>query len=170
MGERKRDVEGKCASGGKKKSGIYDFSGAPSEKREENDIQPGDCGGAVRWQCKGTAIFQTVSPAARAPSRCPMVIRYFFPNVHANTPFTYPLPIATKFTLSLGMKIRVVAATRPFGVTFMRNWVIRWKQLSVLKRKRRCRRRSFRWNVVGLCPGIDFPEKMIVGQNNYVHN
>jgi len=48
-GERKRDVEGKCASGGKKKSGIYDFSGAPSEKREENDIQPGDCGGAVRW-------------------------------------------------------------------------------------------------------------------------
>jgi len=110
-------------------------------------------GGAVRWQCKGTAIFQTVSPAARAPSRCPMVIRYFFPNVHANTPFTYPLPIATKFTLSLGMKIRVVAATRPFGVTFMRNWVIRWKQLSVLKRKRRCRRRNFRWNVVGPCPG-----------------
>jgi len=38
-------LQGKCASGGKKKSGIYDFSGAPSEKREENDIQPGDCGG-----------------------------------------------------------------------------------------------------------------------------
>jgi hypothetical protein len=32
-----------------KKSGIYDFSGAPSEKREENDIQAGDYGGAVQW-------------------------------------------------------------------------------------------------------------------------
>lgn len=141
--------------GEKKKSGIYDFSGAPSEKREENDIHAGDgsWSAAVRFGggAKGPQYFKPSIPPPAQP-RCPMVIRYFFPNVHANTPFTYPLPIATKFTLCLGMKIRVVA-TRPFGVTFMRNWVIRWKQLSVLKRKRRCsRHRSFQWNAAGQYP------------------
>lgn len=104
------------------------FRGHRVKNEKKTISQPGVGGGGgsgggsseVRWRCKGTVIFQTVSPATRALSRCPMVIRYFFPNVHANTPFTYPLPIATKFTLSLGMKIGVVA-TRPFGVTFMRN-------------------------------------------------
>lgn len=114
-------------------------------KNEKKTIS--NCGGtAWRWRrwCDSVAVQRDRNISNRLPRRphtnprCPMVIRYFFPNVHANTPFTYPLLIATEFTLSLGMKIRVVA-TRPFGVTFMRNWVIRWKQLSVLKRKRRYR-------------------------------
>lgn len=103
----------------KKKSGIYDFSGAPSEKREENDIQGPTTGGSAAVPAAafgGTAIFQTVFPAARPRSPPPMPNGHslFFPECPRKHPVyvVYPLPIATKFTLSLGTKIRVVAATQ----------------------------------------------------------
>lgn len=118
-------------------------------------------GVAVRWRCKGTAIFQTVSAtaAARAPSSHPPPMpnghSLFFPECPRKHPVYIYVPPSDryrKFTLCLGMKIRVVA-TRPFGVTFMRNWVIRWKQLSVYriywKGNVGTAHRSFRWYFVG---------------------
>lgn len=114
----------------------------------------GSAGGCGR-SLKGPQYFKPFPPHR---TRCPMVIRYFFPNVHANTPFIYifiysharrtpfsvrllPNSPSAVFSILLlllfcrGLRmeiIRVVVATQPIWGTFMKNWVILGKQLLLL--------------------------------------
>lgn len=63
-------------------------------KNEKKTIS--NCRGTVwRWRTMVQRDRNISNRLHRRPHtipRCPMVIRYFFPNVHANTPFTYVPP------------------------------------------------------------------------------